>query len=52
VELPSDVEDSDALVAGGARDVALSTDSRESASTSGCRRMLVDSRSLSSNRLP
>lgn len=36
-ELPSDLDDSEALVAGGAKGVVLSTDSRGSASTSGWR---------------
>lgn len=36
-ELPSDLEDSDALVAGGAKEFVLSTDSRGSASASGRR---------------
>lgn len=51
-ELPSDRDDSEALVAGGASELALSTDSRESASTSGRRWLLVDARSFSSKRSP
>ena len=51
-ELPSDLDDSEALVAGGASELALSTDSRESASTSGRRWLLVDARSFSSKRSP
>ena len=50
-ELPSDFEDSDSRVAGGARELVLSADSRDSVSTSG-RWLLVDTRALSSsNRL-
>lgn len=50
-ELPSDRDDCDARASGRDRVTLLSTDSRDSAGASG-RGWLVDSRSLSSSRLP
>jgi hypothetical protein len=48
-ELPSDLEDSDALVAGGAKELVLSTDSRGSASASTRRCLLGNDGSFSSS---
>jgi hypothetical protein len=51
-ELPSDREESEARGTGRANVAVLSTESRDSASVSGRCRLLVDSRSFSSIRLP